>query len=33
MNDGKIIESGSHDDLLKNEGYYKKLYEIQYHEK
>ena len=33
MNDGKIIESGSHNELLKNNGYYKKLYDIQYDEK
>ena len=33
MNDGKIVESGSHNELLKNNGYYKKLYDIQYDEK
>ena len=33
MNDGKIVESGSHNELLKNNGYYKKLHDIQYHEK
>jgi len=33
MNDGKIVESGSHNELLKNNGYYKKLHDIQYDEK
>ncbi len=33
MNDGKIVESGSHNELLKDNGYYKKLYDIQYDEK
>ena len=30
LQDGKIIESGSHQDLLKNKGYYYKLYELQF---
>lgn len=27
---GKIIETGSHDELLKNQGHYKKLYDLQF---
>ena len=27
---GEIMEVGSHQDLLKNEGYYKKLYDLQF---
>ncbi len=30
MNDGKIVEQGSHEDLLKKNGFYKKLYLSQY---
>tara|TARA_B100000700_G_scaffold329508_1_gene451466 strand:+ start:303 stop:2072 length:1770 start_codon:yes stop_codon:yes gene_type:complete len=30
MEDGKIVEEGTHDDLLLKEGRYKKLYEIQF---
>ena len=30
LQDGKIIESGSHQDVLKNKGYYYKLYELQF---
>ncbi|MCB0279579.1 MAG: ABC transporter ATP-binding protein, partial [Calditrichaeota bacterium] len=30
MDKGKIIEMGTHDQLLKNDSLYKKLYSIQY---
>lgn len=30
MDNGTIVEQGSHNDLLKQDGYYKKLYESQY---
>ena len=30
MEGGKIVEEGTHDDLISNEGRYKKLYEIQF---
>jgi subfamily B ATP-binding cassette protein MsbA len=30
MKNGQIIESGNHDELIKNEGEYKKLYRIQF---
>ncbi|MGL4611165.1 MAG: ABC transporter ATP-binding protein [Trueperaceae bacterium] len=33
MRKGKLIEEGSHVELLKQEGYYRKLYELQYREK
>jgi ATP-binding cassette subfamily B protein len=33
MRKGKLIESGNHFDLLKHEGYYRKLYELQYQER
>lgn len=29
MQHGEIVESGTHDDLIKNEGYYSKLYKLQ----
>jgi len=32
MRKGKIIEQGNHFELLKQEGYYHKLYELQYHD-
>ena len=31
INKGEVIESGKHQQLLKNKGYYYKLYEIQFH--
>lgn len=33
LEDGKIIQSGSHNELLNSEGYYKELYEMQLAEK
>ena len=30
MRDGKIVEKGNHDELLKKDGFYKKLYESQF---
>ena len=30
MKDGEIIERGSHKDLMKQDGYYKGLYESQF---
>jgi ATP-binding cassette subfamily B protein len=33
MRKGKLIEEGSHLDLLEQEGYYRKLYELQYQER
>lgn len=30
MDEGKIVESGSHDDLLAKKGYYSKLFELQF---
>ncbi len=33
MRKGRLIESGNHFDLLKEDGYYRKLYELQYQEK
>ena len=30
LNDGEVIESGTHEQLIKNNGCYKSLYEIQY---
>ena len=30
LDQGKIIESGKHDDLLKKEGFYAKLYNSQF---
>ena len=30
LQDGKVIEQGNHQDLLKNKGYYYKLYELQF---
>jgi ATP-binding cassette subfamily B protein len=33
MRKGKLIEQGSHADLLKQGGYYRKLYELQYQER
>ena len=30
MGHGKILESGSHDELLKNNGQYAKLYDMQF---
>jgi len=29
MHDGEIVESGKHDDLLKNNGLYRKMYDRQ----
>ncbi len=29
LEDGKITEQGSHEDLLRNDGYYKRLYDLQ----
>ncbi|MCK5491597.1 MAG: ATP-binding cassette domain-containing protein, partial [Candidatus Omnitrophica bacterium] len=31
LDKGKIVEIGTHDELLKNGGLYKKLYELQFH--
>lgn len=33
MRKGKLIESGNHFELLEHEGYYRKLYELQYQER
>lgn len=33
MRKGKLIESGNHFELLKQDGYYRKLYELQYQER
>jgi len=33
MRKGKLIEEGNHFELLKHDGYYRKLYELQYQEK
>ena len=33
MRKGKLIEQGSHAELLKQDGYYRKLYELQYQER
>jgi ATP-binding cassette, subfamily B, multidrug efflux pump len=33
MRKGKLIEEGNHFELLKQDGYYRKLYELQYQEK
>ena len=30
LNNGKIIEQGNHEHLLKLNGYYKKIYDLQY---
>ena len=30
FDDGKIIESGTHEELLKRKGTYSKLYEVQF---
>ena len=30
MDKGKIVEQGTHDELLKKEGYYKNLYNMQF---
>jgi len=30
---GRLIEQGNHFELLKVEGYYRKLYELQYRER
>ena len=30
MDDGRIVESGTHDELIRNEGLYRRLYEKQY---
>ena len=30
MRKGKIIESGNHQELLKNKGHYYQLYQLQY---
>ncbi len=30
LSDGKIIESGTHQDLLKKNGQYRKLFELQF---
>jgi len=32
LHNGKIVEEGTHEDLLKRNGYYTKLYELQYKE-
>ena len=32
MEAGKIVEMGTHKELLKNEGYYRDLYEAQFME-
>ena len=29
MNEGRIVERGTHDELIEKNGYYKKLYEMQ----
>ena len=29
MNEGRIVEHGTHDELIEKNGYYKKLYEMQ----
>jgi len=33
MDNGKIVETGTHDELLQNKGYYKELYDIQKYER
>ena len=33
LDDGKLIELGTHDELIKNNGHYKKLYDIQFQKK
>jgi ABC-type multidrug transport system fused ATPase/permease subunit len=33
MRKGKLVESGSHFELLEQDGYYRKLYELQYQER
>lgn len=33
MRKGKLIEEGNHFELLKNDGYYRRLYELQYQER
>ena len=30
VDDGKIIEQGSHDDLIRKDGMYQKLYQLQF---
>jgi ATP-binding cassette subfamily B protein len=33
LQNGEIIERGTHQDLLKNKGYYYKLYQLQFEER
>ena len=33
MSNGELIEEGNHFELLKQDGHYRKLYELQYQEK
>lgn len=33
LEDGKIVERGVHEDLLKNNGPYQRIYDIQYQDK
>ena len=32
MEQGKIVEQGNHQELLKKEGYYKRLFDLQFQE-